>query len=211
MHPNPIYHQDDDALAFARARGFGILSINGDVGNGDVGPLMAHVPFIMNDAGTAAYLHLVRSNPIWRRIENPAKAVIAVSGGDAYISPDWYGIDDQVPTWNYVAVHLRGRVERMPEQDLRDILNSTSARFEPELLPKTPWTADKMSPDALARMMRQIVPVRLWIDEAWGTFKLSQNKPPDARAGVVDALASSPVGQDIDHIRQLMAADLKKD
>ncbi len=203
MHPNPIFRHDDKSIAFARDRGFGVLSINGDDG-----PLLAHVPFIMNDPGTAVYTHLVRSNPIWRAIAEPTKAVIAVSGGDAYISPDWYGVDDQVPTWNYVAVHLRGQVERVPETDMFDILNSTSARFEPELAPKTPWTTAKMTPGVMDRMMRQIVPVKMWIHEAWGTFKLSQNKPPDARAGVVDALATSPIGQNTAQIRQMMADDL---
>ncbi len=99
MHPNPVYHDADTAknIAFARERGFGVLAANGDAG-----PLMSHVPFLLNDAGDIAYLHLVRSNPIARALAEPIKVKLAVVGGDTYISPDWDKVDEQVPTWNYV-------------------------------------------------------------------------------------------------------------
>ena len=82
MHPNPIFRQADAArnLAFARARAFGILSVNGAEG-----PLLAHVPFLLNADGTAADLHLVRSNPVARALATPQPAVIAVSGPDGYV------------------------------------------------------------------------------------------------------------------------------
>ena len=94
MHPNPAFRQTpaERSLTFARARGFGILTVNGAAG-----PLLAHVPFLISADGTWADLHLARSNAV-ARSDLPAPAVIAVSGPDAYISPDWYGLDDQVPT-----------------------------------------------------------------------------------------------------------------
>jgi transcriptional regulator len=101
-----------------------------------------------------------------------------VSGAEAYVSPDWYGMPDQVPTWNYLAVHLRGRVERLPEAALRGVLDRLSAEFERRLLPKTPWTLDKMDPEATARLMRMIVPFVLHVEDVQSTWKLGQNKPP---------------------------------
>ncbi|MEO1308077.1 MAG: FMN-binding negative transcriptional regulator, partial [Pseudomonadota bacterium] len=61
MHPNPVFRQAPEARnrEFARARGFGMLS----VARGDT-PLLAHVPFLLSADGTEAELHLVRSNPI---------------------------------------------------------------------------------------------------------------------------------------------------
>ena len=91
MHPNPAFRQDprEKNLAFARARGFGILSVNGPEG-----PLAAHIPFLLNDDASFAELHLARSNPI-ARATLPAPALLAVAGPDAYISPDWYGPHDR--------------------------------------------------------------------------------------------------------------------
>ena len=166
MHPNPVYHTDDDArnLAFARDRGFGVLSVQGDST-----PMLSHVPFLLSEDGKTAELHLMRSNPIARGLKQPLNAVLAVSGPDGYISPDWYGVDDQVPTWNYVAVHLTGVLELRPAEELRDLLDRESALFEQRLLPKPPWKTDKMSPEPLAKMMRMIVPCRMHIDQVDGT------------------------------------------
>ncbi len=176
MHPNPIFRNEPDTrnLGFARERGFGTLAINGDNG-----PLLAHVPFILSDDGKRADLHLVRSNPIARAL--PSDAVIAVNGPDGYISPDWYEIPDQVPTWNYVAVHLRGTLEQRPAEELRDLLDRQSAQNEALLLPKTPWTAAKMTEEVLDRMMRMIVPCRMHVTDVQGTWKLGQNKDAQVR------------------------------
>lgn len=191
MHPNPAFRQTpaESNLAFARQRGFGILSVNGPEG-----PLAAHVPFLIAPDGASADLHLARSNPI-ARAGLPAPALIAVSGPDAYISPDWYGLDDQVPTWNYVAVHLRGTLEPLPPETLRAHADALSARYEGDLAPKTPWTSAKMSDGAMERMMRMILPFRLTIARVEGTWKLNQNKPAEARlaaAGSVAAAAGEP-------------------
>jgi transcriptional regulator len=187
MHPNPAFRQTptDSNLAFARDRGFGILSVNGPEG-----PLAAHIPFLIAPDGATADLHLARSNPI-ARAGLPAPAMIAVSGPDAYISPDWYALPDQVPTWNYVAVHLRGTLAPLPVETLRAHADALSARFEADLLPKTPWTSAKMTEGVMERMMRMILPFRLTIASIDGTWKLNQNKPAEARHAAAAALANT--------------------
>lgn len=120
MHPNPVFRRADNKriINFAHDRAFGALSINGDAG-----PLITHIPFQLSEDGTYVEAHVLHSNPLYRAIENPARGVMAISGGDGYVSPDWYGMDDQVPTWNYVACHLRGTVRRLPDAELRGAWN----------------------------------------------------------------------------------------
>lgn len=187
MHPNQKFHtqSDQDNLAFAQERGFGVLAVTGEGA-----PLLAHIPFVLSDDGKIADLHLLRSNPIARALVEPLPARLAVSGPDSYISPDWYGVEDQVPTWNYVAVHLTGVLQRRPDSDLRGVLDRLSASFEERLAPKVPWRADKMDPEALGKMMRMIVPFQMTITSVDGTWKLGQNKSDEVReraAGCVDA------------------------
>jgi transcriptional regulator len=194
MHPNPAFRQEpqDRNLTFARSRGFGILTINGPDG-----PLAAHVPFLLNDDATFAELHLARSNPI-ARANQPAPALIAVAGPDAYISPDWYGphidVPDQVPTWNYVAVHLRGMLEPLPEDALRPHVDALSAEHEGRIAGKRPWTSAKMTEGAMPRMMRMILPFRFRVISVDGTWKLNQNKPADVRARAAAGLAKGDAG-----------------
>lgn len=201
MHPNPAFRTAPAAanLAFARERGFGMLTVNGPDG-----PLAAHIPFLLAEDGASAELHLVRSNPVARSLAAPVPALMAVSGPDGYVSPDWYGLADQVPTWNYVAVHLRGRLELLADAALRDHLDRLSDAFEARLLPKAPWKTAKMPPDILDRFMRMIVPCRLTVDDVQGTWKLGQNKPADARLGAAAGLASSVTGQETPRLAGLM-------
>ncbi len=202
MHPNPVFRKTPvaDAIQFAKTRGFGILSVNGLEG-----PLLSHIPFVFDDENHAVDLHLVRSNPIARLLsEKPVPAVIAVSGPDSYVSPDWYQTDDQVPTWNYVAVHLRGDLERLASDKLRSVLDKTSEHFENQLHPKTPWSADKMSDDTLHKMMRAIVPFRLRLRTVDGTWKLNQNKSRAARESAANHIESAQIGMQPEKLADLM-------
>lgn len=184
MHPNPVFRQAATAqnLDFARARGFGSLSVNGAEG-----PLMAHVPFLLDAAGASAQIHLARSNAI-ARADLPGPAVLAVIGADSYVSPDWYGAPDQVPTWNYVAVHLRGTLTPLPPEALAPMVDDLSEHFEARLAPKPIWRSSKMGEGVMARMLRMILPFRLEITTVEGTWKLGQNKTAAQRQGVIDAL-----------------------
>lgn len=189
MHPNPAFRQTGTAsnLDFARQIGFGALSVNGTEG-----PLVAHVPFVLSADGQRADLHLARSNAV-ARASLPAAAVLAIQGPQHYISPDWYGphqdIPDQVPTWNYVAVHLRGTLLPLPAEALEPQVAELSALNEARLHPKRPWTMGKMSEGAANRLMRMILPFRLEIAAVDGTWKLGQNKDAPLRARAADALA----------------------
>lgn len=201
MHPNSIFHDADITrnLGYARERGFGVLATNGESG-----PLLSHVPFLLNEARDMVELHLVRSNPIARALQEPLKVKIAVSGPDTYISPDWYDVPDQVPTWNYVAVHLTGVLELRPPEELLSLLDRQSEFYEDRLLPKPPWKSTKMTKDVLDKMMRQIVPCRMRITGVDGTWKLGQNKPDAVRLSAADHVAGYGFGTETDAIAALM-------
>lgn len=132
------------------------------------------------------------------------RACIAISGPDGYISPDWYGNPANVPTWNYIAVHLRGEMSLADETGLREHLDALSAHFEARLAPKKPWTTAKMEPDALSRMMRMIAPVTMRIESIDGTWKLGQNKSEEARLGAAEGLESSAIGMELPALAELM-------
>jgi len=200
MHPNPAfrYVAQDQNLKFAAERGFGMLAIAGTDGM----PLLAHIPFVL-DQGRVLF-HLVRSNPIARCLKEPVSAKLAVQGPHSYISPDWYGVEDQVPTWNYVSVHLAGQAQLLPQDQLRDILDRLSDRFEQALSPKPVWKTDKMPSDLLDRMMRQIVPCALSIEDVQGTWKLAQNKPEAARLGAAEGVAAQGIGSGLAELAALM-------
>ena len=203
MHPNPVFHTQDETtnLSFARERAFGVLAVGGPEG-----PLLSHVPFLLDEDGHTLWLHLLRSNPITRALKQPLPARIAVSGPDSYVSPDWYGVADQVPTWNYVAVHLTGQIEMRPADELHAVLDRQSKIFEDRLRPKTPWTTSKMSDGVMERMMRAIAPFRMQVTGVEGTWKLNQNKPDAVRQQAADHVEAYGQGTDLTLLAALMRA-----
>ncbi|KMK68510.1 FMN-binding negative transcriptional regulator [Puniceibacterium sp. IMCC21224] len=200
MHPNPVFHSADHAkdIAVARQRGFGMLALSAQGA-----PLLSHIPFLLSEDGREADLHLVRSNPI-ARLKGPQPARLAVTGPDSYISPDWYGLDDQVPTWNYVAIQLTGTLEPLPDTAMRDMLDRQSAAYEARLAPKPAWTTSKMTPEALSRLMRMILPFRLHVADISATWKLGQNKPDAARHSAADGAQNAGLGNDTPTLAALM-------
>ncbi|MDB4053371.1 FMN-binding negative transcriptional regulator [Octadecabacter sp.] len=200
MHPNPIYRRTTDARAFdlVRDRAFGQITLTGPDGL-----LASHIPVLLASDETTLDMHLVRSNPILRLLDTPQDALLAVMGPDGYVSPDWYGSDDQVPKWNYAAVQIRGTLEALDHATMHDMLDRQSAHFEDQLS-KTPWTTAKMTPDVLKKMMRQIVPCRMTITDVQSTFKLNQNKPDDVRLRAADAMESSGIGMETATLAALM-------
>src|ERR1043166_6656505 len=89
------------ALAFAAARGFGLV-IACDGGR----PVAAHLPFRLIEAdgkGPKLEFHVARPNPLGQIAEKGGTWLVAVQGHDAYVSPDGYASADQVPTWLYEA------------------------------------------------------------------------------------------------------------
>lgn len=183
MHPNPAFRNDDRALheALVEEIGFGmIFAATPD------GPRVAHTPLLSTGDG-AVQFHLARGNALTRAIES-ATALIVVNGPDGYVSPRWYADPAQVPTWNYVALELEGRVRRMEREGLRALLEALSARHEARLTVGAPWTMDKMPEAALSRMMDAIVGFEMEVLAWRPTFKLSQNKAPEERERVAAGL-----------------------
>lgn len=207
MHPNPAYRDTTAAenLAFARERGFGMLALNGTAT-----PMLSHIPFLLSEDGASVDLHLVRSNPISRALKDATPASIAVSGPDSYISPDWYGIEDQVPTWNYVAVHLIGTLAPLPNAELPALLERLSVFFEERLTPKPVWYQSKVDPDALSRMMRMIRPLRFTVTDVQGTWKLNQNKPDDVRLAAANQIAAYGIGSEPRILAAMMQTPTRK-
>ena len=186
MHPNPRFRWNDrrEILDFIQRNAFAHIFVQGAEG-----PLVAHLPVIVSREGHLRF-HLSRANPVAKALDG-AVALASVAGPDAYISPDWYGSDDQVPTWNYMTAEARGPVRRLSDDELVAQLDDLSAEHEMRLLPKRPWTRAKMDPESFAGMLKAIAGFEMAVESLTGTLKLGQNKKDDDAAGAVDGLVAA--------------------
>jgi transcriptional regulator len=184
MHPNSAFRWEDRAAlrAFAEEIGFGMM-----LATTPDGPRVAHAPFVFLSEDRIGF-HLARGNGIAKHLHG-SEMLLVVNGPDAYISPDWYGLDhNQVPTWNYLALELQGTVIRMDRDALIAQVEAVTASQEARLAPKPVWTRDKMDPGHFDKMLGAIIGFELQVTGWRGTAKLGQNKPESAREGAAAAL-----------------------
>ena len=183
MHPNAAFRREDRELLemLIDQIGFGMV-----FAQTPDGPRVAHVALLSTGDG-AVQFHLSRGNALTRHLDG-ATALVVVNGPEGYISPRWYADRETVPTWNYVAVELEGRVRRMDESGLVGMLETLSERYESRIELGEPWTFGLL-PDTKRRgLLNAIHGFELEI-QAWRpTLKLSQNKDPRDRERVAAAL-----------------------
>jgi transcriptional regulator len=193
------FRETDTAELHALMEGAGLATL---VTASETGPLVSHLPLLLDPAAGAMGVltgHLARANPQWKTSDLSQPAVAIFLGPDAYISPNYYPSkhDDPrtVPTWNYVAVHARGRLETFddPEQLLALVTRLTERHEQRSAKPAVKsWAVSDAPADYLGKMVRAIVGVRLTIESIDGKKKLSQNRSETDRQGVITGLSSSP-------------------
>src|SRR5438270_8375968 len=188
MYTPPIFKPDRAAsLAWAQARGFGTVT----AWDGSK-PIASPLPFYLvyaDDGAPLAAFHVARQNPLVKLADAKSRWLIAVTGADAYVSPDWYASPDQVPTWLYQAVHLTGPVRMLTDNELGPHLDALSAKFEAWLKPKPPWTVSKITAGRLDALKKGIVGLVMSVEEVEGSFKLNQHKSDADHVAVATALA----------------------
>jgi transcriptional regulator len=184
MHPNRAFAWEDSEAMLAMIAEIAFCTIAID------GPMVAHAPVVVADAGRLRF-HLSRGNRAAAGLAGK-RAIVSCLGPEAYISPDWYGVPDQVPTWNYLAVEAEGPLRALDEAELAALLDDLSAAHEARLAPKPAWTRAKMTPGRFEAMLRAITGYELAIETLRGTRKLGQNKPGQAAAAAAGLAPFDP-------------------
>lgn len=193
MHPAAPFRVTEVEALIAHLTAYPFMGL---FAAGEAGLRVAHAPVVVRATGEGLALdfHLSRNNVLTPFLAKGAAALAVSQGPEAYVSPDWYERPDQVPTWNYLTVEAEGEVTPLSEADLVQILDDLSAQAEARLAPKPAWTLHKMSKGRFEAMLAGIQGFRLRPHRLEGTFKLSQNKPPEVRDRVAAALGDHPIG-----------------
>lgn len=155
----------------------------------------SHVPFLVNrEQRLPAKLraHVSARNPLARQLEGASVSVV-FTGPNTYVSPLWYEHPDrQVPTWNYVAAEVQGRVSLLEPEPARVFLDELCARFEGP----SGYRPSRLAPALLEAMLREIVAFEIAVERIVGKFKLSQNRSPKDRKRVMNGLAARASSDD---------------
>ncbi|WP_215776662.1 FMN-binding negative transcriptional regulator [Paludibacterium sp. B53371] len=168
-----------------------------------------HVPFEFEPSPQGGVLraHIARANPLWTELTTGAEVLVLFRGEDAYVSPNWYpskhALHRQVPTWNYQAVHVRGRFRAIDdEKAARGVVARLTRTHEVRVQEARPWKMTDSAPDYIDALLKQIVVIEIDITEIVGISKASQNKEAHDResvAGQMQRLGKDEMSRVITH------------
>lgn len=196
--PEFAINDQSEMIEFIRKYSFGIMITYSE------GFRTSHIPFIItaNDP-LVLWGHLATGNQQLRGIGD-SRALVIFSGPHSYISPSWYAVPGQVPTWDYVTVHVEGTVRLSSRDETTKMLEKMVNFYE-----SGSTLAGKLREKPYQDMMSGIVGFKVQVDRIWGKAKLSQNHSVEDRMGVIDHLSRS-INQDEVEIAKLIGKTIKK-
>jgi transcriptional regulator len=191
----PPKHSVDSEAAWAivSEAGAGMLVISTPEGLQSV-----FVPVVVSDDRRTILTHVARANPWWRSLTNGTDVLALFLTASAYISPSNYPSRFErpgtVPTWNFVAAEVRGRitVHDDPEWLGRQVRVVTD-QFEASRSPQ--WSVEDAPSEYVAQQVRAIVGIEIEVANIQGKAKLSQNRPDVDRDAVRDNLATGSLSE----------------
>lgn len=150
-------------------------------------PFAAHIPVLLKKIEDDYYLtgHLAYGNPLWKTFEEVQDILVIFNGPHAYISSSWYE-HENVPTWNYQAVHVYGKASLIEGIDLEQDLTSLLEKYES--FRENPVLWDKLSPELLQQEMKGIKGFKIKVEEVQAAYKLSQNRNASDYANIIKEL-----------------------
>ena len=170
MHPNRAFEWTDgeDMLRFVAAQSFAHIFTSGSAGL-----FVVHAPVIVLDGNVQ--FHVSRRNRIADQLAG-SPVLISVTGREAYQSANWYGSENQVPTWHYEAVEVEGTPREMTAEELVRFLDRLSDIHERRVEPENPWMRAKMDPAKFDALTKAIIGFEVEPMAIRGTRKFNQHK-----------------------------------
>lgn len=206
MYIPPHYRNADtqELLAFIRAFPFAVVACNGPGV-----PQVSHLPVLPEEQGTTLLLHthFSKANPQAQQLHDGDELLVIFQGPHGYVSPAHYEKTQNVPTWNYVAVHARGKATVLRDHDAAyALLEKSIQHFEPAYFSQ--WKS--LDTVYVQQMIRSITAVQITVDTLEGKFKLSQNKTAAERENIIRTFEKSDAEHEQQTAAYMKANDSKK-
>lgn len=172
----PHYYKNENLTEvkdFLLHNSFGIL-----VNQVDGKPWASHIPLELDKDNKGKDIlvgHIAKANPQGKAFDASTEVLCIFNGPHAYVSSSWYK-EEEVPTWNYIAVHVYGKLKILDEDETMASLHKLVDKYEKGS--KNPISLHDMSPKTL-RQVKGIIGFQIEITDIQAAFKLSQTRVED--------------------------------
>jgi transcriptional regulator len=158
---------------FLEQNSFGIL-----VSQVDGKPWATHIPLELDtdmDGNDILVSHIAKANPQWTQFSEQTEVLCIFNGPHSYISSSWYK-EEEVPTWNYIAVHVYGTLKIIDEAAVLDSMHKLVNKYEKNSA--CPVAIENLSPKTM-RQIKGVVGFQIRITDIQAAKKLSQGREHD--------------------------------
>lgn len=182
---------------FLRQHSFGILvSHTGEKLWG------SHIPLELTSDEKFLHGHISKGNSQWKNFRNDDEVMAIFTGPHTYVSSSWYD-HENVPTWNYIAIHVYGKVRLIEGEELFLSLKNLMDKYEKDS--RHPVSMESMSPEYLQKSILGLVGFEIAITNIEAAYKLSQNRDAKNYASIIHELEKRK-----DYDSHLVADQMKK-
>ncbi|OGS73799.1 MAG: protease [Flavobacteria bacterium RIFCSPLOWO2_12_FULL_31_7] len=184
MYIPDIYVNENrnEILRFIEENSFAIL-INQSSGKINA----THIPLFIEESENNQLIlsgHISKLNPQSENFEENGNVLAIFSGAHSYISSSWYDYEE-VPTWNYLAVHLEGKIEILNEEQKLLHLENLVNKYEKNN--ENPISTKSLSKETM-RQAIGIIAFNIIVENIDAVKKLSQNKSENNKKSIISHL-----------------------
>lgn len=200
IHPLNKWEDEPEIVDFIRKNAFATL-----ISQVDGKPWATHLPFVLEKNNSGEHVlsgHIAKANQQWKSISENEDVLVIFQGPHAYISSSWYN-HENVPTWNYLAVHISGKIRLIEGEELMNHLKSLTDIYE-EGRPNR-VRVETMNENYVAGQLRALVGFEIKIEKVKASAKLSQNRDDENYHHIVQKLEESQFPLDKE-----VASEMKK-
>ncbi|MBN3583640.1 FMN-binding negative transcriptional regulator [Algoriphagus aestuarii] len=197
IHPKNLWENETEIVEFIKNNPFATLvsEVNGR-------PWATHIPIMLSknkDGESILTTHIAKANVQWKHLSK-SEVLVIFQGPHAYISSSWYN-HENVPTWNYLAVHIYGSIRTLEGDKLMDHLKSLVDNFEDGRPNRV--SVEGMSKSYLESQLRGLIGIEITISEVQANAKLSQNRDMENYQSIIHHLESSTISADQEVAREM--------
>ena len=173
----------DKIIAFMKENSFAIIA-----GLTDLYPVATHIPLevVATDNGKILLAgHLMKNTDHHKAFVKNDNVLVIFNGPHCYVSASWYSNPQTASTWNYMAVHAKGKITFTDKEGTFEAIKAVTNKYESV---ETAAAFNKMPKEYVMQMLKAIIGFTIELESIDNVFKLSQNKTQQEQIHIIEQL-----------------------
>jgi transcriptional regulator len=180
----------EKVIAFMKQYSFAVITGHGEY------PVATHIPLeiIQQDDKMFFTGHIMKNSDHHRSFSQNDKVLVVFNGPHCHISASWYSDPNVASTWNYMAVHAKGKISFGDEAFTRKLVEDLTNKYES---PESISAFNKLPVEYIDRLLKSIVGFTIEVESFENVFKLSQNHDEATRKSIIEHLLKAGAPEEI--------------